>query len=285
MPSVDCSEGLPAPLRGTLLSRIEGEQHLPLLPATAARVLAACENERTGLEELAELITHDPSLAAHMLRIANSVGYAPRVPILSLQQAINRVGLATVSEVAIAVALKERVFAVPGYQERIAELWLHSALTACFAKEIAQLLRKDQDSAFLCGLLHDVGMPIVLQLVCDLVREGCAPSVPPPQMEAAMQELHPTVGARMAEAWKLGPWIRRVILHHHEPALAKYHPDEIPIVALADALAYWTVACETEAAEFQPDPPLIAALHLHEGGLQSLLGRRERVLATARAWT
>lgn len=282
MTVVDPSAELPAPLRAALLAELEGEPNLPLLPATAARVLAACENEHTGLEELAELITHDPSLAAHMLRIANSVGHAPRMPILSLQQAISRVGLATVSEVAIAVALKERVFAVPGYQERIGELWLHSALAACFAKEIAQLLRKDQDSAFLCGLLHDVGMPIVLQLVCDLVREKRVPAVPCPVMEAAMRELHPIVGARMAETWKLGPWIRRVILHHHEPAEAKYHPDEIPIVALADALAYWAVG---EESEFHPDPGPVEALRLHEGGLQSLVSRRERVLETARAWT
>lgn len=275
---------LPTALREGLTARMAGELGLPLLPDTAARVLAACQDERSGLEELAELITHDQSLAAHLLRVANSAGYAPRVPILSLQQAIGRVGLGTVSDVAVAVALRERVFHVPRHQERIGELWRHSAATACFAKETAQVLRKDLESAFLCGLLHDVGMPIALQLVCDLERDKVVPIQPAAVVEAAMQEFHTELGARMAEAWQLGPWIRLVIRHHHAPEAARYHPDEIPVVALADMLAYWAVDARQKEDDFVADPALREALHLHEGALRSLLERRERVLAAVEAF-
>jgi putative nucleotidyltransferase with HDIG domain len=275
---------LPAAFRDAFVARMSGELRLPLLPDTAVRVLAACQDERTSIVKLVELVTHDQSLAAHLLRVANSVGYAPSTPILSLQQALGRVGLGTVSDVAMAVALRERVFSVPRYQDRIQELWRHSATTACYAKEIAQVLRRDMETAFLCGLLHDVGMPLVLQLSCDLEREQLVPPQPAEVVESAMQIFHAELGARMAEAWNLGPWIRLVIRHHHHPAGAKYHPDELPVVALADALAYWAVDPRLKATDFHLERSLGEALRLHEGALGTLLERRSRVLEAVEAF-
>jgi putative nucleotidyltransferase with HDIG domain len=275
---------LPTALRDALRARLAGELGLPLLPDTAARVMAECRNERCDLKALADLIERDPSLAAHILRVANSAGFAPRMPILSLQQAIGRVGLGTVSDVVLAVAMRERIFAVPGYQERLRVLWRHSVATACYAKEISQLLRGDLESAFLCGLLHDVGMAITLQVVCDLEREGAVPRVSGAVMEAAMLEFHCEFGARIAQKWQLGPWLDAVIRHHHEPAGARFRPDEIAVIALADALAYWAVEKERREEDFVPEPRF-AGLRLHEGGLRTLLAKRERVLQMVEALT
>jgi putative nucleotidyltransferase with HDIG domain len=273
---------LPTALRDALRARLAGELPLPLLPNTAARVIAACRDERTGMDDLADLIERDPSLAAHILRVANSAGFAPRVPILSLQQAIGRVGLGTVGDVVLAVAMRERVFSVSGHQERLRELWRHSVATACYAKEVATFLRGDIESAFLCGLLHDVGMAITLQVVCDLERDGTVAAVSATAMEAAMLEFHCEFGARMARAWQLGPWIDAVIRHHHDPASARFRPDEIAVIALADALAYWALEPGTKDEDFVAEARF-ATLPLHEGGLRTLLRKRERVLKMVEA--
>jgi putative nucleotidyltransferase with HDIG domain len=167
--------------------------------------MAACRDEHADLGRLAELVTHDQSLATHVLRVANSVGFGARVPVHSLRHAIGRLGLSTLSDVAIAVALKQRVFEVRGHEERIRELWLHSVTAACYARDVATLLAQDHESAFLCGLLHDVGMPIVLQATCDLAREQRKEPVARAVLEAAMAAFHRELGARMAQRWRLGP--------------------------------------------------------------------------------
>src|SRR5262245_19202607 len=105
---------LTARFEEALRARVAGELDVPVLSTTATRVLANSRDENGDLDELTELIASDQSLAAHVLRVANSAGQAPLVPILSLHQAIGRLGLATVGDVAIAIALKERVFSVPG---------------------------------------------------------------------------------------------------------------------------------------------------------------------------
>lgn len=277
-------EALPAGLREALVARMAGPLALPMLPQTAVQVLATCQDTNARTDRLVELIGRDQALAAHVLRLANSAASAPLAPIFSLPQAIGRLGLGAVGSAALAVALRERVFQAPRHEARIRRLWQHSAVTACYAREITQLLRKDHESAFLCALLHDVGMPIALQCLSDLEREGLTPEQPAPVIEAVMHEFHTELGARLAELWKLGPFVRIAIRHHHEPGARNYHPDDLAIVALADALADWAEQEQLQEGDFVPDAPLLQALRMPAGGLSSLLGRRARVLETARAF-
>ena len=81
---------LTARLRDSALS---GELKLPVLPAVAADVLACIDGDDCDAHSLAELIQRDPSLAANLLRVANSARFAPSEPIVSLNQAISRLGL------------------------------------------------------------------------------------------------------------------------------------------------------------------------------------------------
>lgn len=274
---------LPASLREALRAQVDGKLALPALPETAARVLAACQDESSDLEELAELVVHDQTLAANVLRVANSVAYAPREPILSLRKALGRLGLSTVCDVAIAVVLKQHVFSVPRYRTRIRDLWRHSAASACYAQEIAQLLHRNVDSAFLCGLLHDVGMPIVMQLVCELERKGVIGDVTPEALEAAMHEFHGELGAKLAQSWRLGPWISAAILHHHDPAGAKLLHDDVMVVTAADLLAEWALDEAQVESDFGADGRT-EDLGIPLDSLDVLLGKRARVREVAEAF-
>ena len=258
---------LSEPLRAALRTRVDVGLDLPLFPETASRVTAACQDENVDLEQLAHLIAHDQSLAAHVLRLSNSAAHAPREPILSVHQAINRLGSSAIREIAIAVALKERLFQVQGYEPRLRELWLQSIATASFAREIAQFLRRNLESSFLCGLLHDVGMPIVMQLVCDLERERVVDRVTPEAMEAAMAAFHCELGAKLVQRWHLGPWIGTVVRSHHDPSSASLLQDEVLVIALADALAYWALHEAAKERDFAAEHPHAQALNISPGAL------------------
>jgi len=246
--------------------------------------MAACQDERSELHELAELVTHDQSLAAHVLRVANSVAFAPKAPIHSLRQAISRLGLSTVSDIAIAVAIKQRVFAVPGHEKRIRELWRHSVATACYARDVALLLSRDLDSAFVCGLLHDVGMPITMQAACDLAREHGDVFIPPEVMEAAMHEFHCEFGGRVAQRWRLAPQAASTIRYHHDAIGAKNLREDVLLVALADELADWAPDDTLEEGDFALERPPIRDLNVSPEDLQTLLRSRGRILEIARAF-
>jgi putative nucleotidyltransferase with HDIG domain len=267
-----------------LAARISSELDLPLLPDTATQILAACQDGDCDFRNLEGLITRDQSLAAHVLRAANSAVYAPREPIASLQQALSRLGITTVAEIALAVSLKTKVFMVPGYHTRIRELWMHSAATAAYAKEVASLLRRDVESAFLSGLLHDVGMPIVMQLLYDLTRGNGKGPVPAVVMEAAMGEFHCHLGTLLAKKWRLGPLVGSVICQHHDPLRATSFQAETLMTSLADELAYWALDDGKECDHFPADLEQARVLGISPADLQGLLGRRGRVLTLTEAF-
>ena len=63
-------------LREMLVGEIEADRlELPVLPETAAAVMEAVRDENTGARRLADIIERDQSLAAHLLRVANSAAF------------------------------------------------------------------------------------------------------------------------------------------------------------------------------------------------------------------
>ena len=148
----------------------KGEVELPLLPQVASRVMALTSDPNADAAKLSSLIHQDQALAAHVLRIANSPAYISRSPIVSLQHAVAMLGINLLSEIAFTASLKSGAFQVPGYEEQVKLLWQHSLASGAFAKEVARIRRVNVESAYLCGLLHGVGKPVVLRTAATLAQ-------------------------------------------------------------------------------------------------------------------
>ena len=93
------------------------EFELPVLSSIATKLLQSMHDERADAASVAKLITADQGLAAHVLRLANSPYYRGRCAVGSLQQAIARLGLTTVFEMALAVCFAATAFRIRGYEE------------------------------------------------------------------------------------------------------------------------------------------------------------------------
>ena len=91
-----------------------GELALPLLPEAALRVVEAARSEQSDARRVAAIVQCDPSLASHVLRIANSAAYSPRVPIVSLNQAVSRLGMDALTSISLSVAQRRDLFVPPG---------------------------------------------------------------------------------------------------------------------------------------------------------------------------
>jgi putative nucleotidyltransferase with HDIG domain len=275
---------LPGWLHDILERHLEEDIELPILPEASARILALCEDEKTDARAIEAVLERDPSLASHVLRVANSSAYAPKEPIVSLQQAVSRLGLAALRNIVLAISLQGRVFKVPGHQARVRSIWMHCAVAAAFAREIARKLRKNVEAAFLCGLLHDVGRPVVLQATVDALAHRTKGPLPSALLETAMNEFHESIAERMVEAWKLAEWTVAVIAHHHDPAKAAPHDGEARITRLADLLSYWALDDTRTPEDFDADDPVIQELNLYPEDVDRLLAYRGKALEFAEAF-
>jgi putative nucleotidyltransferase with HDIG domain len=256
---------------------------LPVLPEAAARVVALAQDPDSGARDLQRVLERDPSLASHVLRIANSAAFAPREPIVSLQQAVSRLGMTTIRDLALAASLQSRVYRAPGYEDLMRTIWTHCAVAAVFAREIARRMRRNVEGAFLCGLLHDVGRPVVVQAALEAPGLLQKSSDTPVLLDAAMDEFHARVGARLVEAWGLAEWTAAVVAHHHEPRNAGAYEEEACIARLADLLSHWALAEGSCVEDFPDDDAAVLDLNLYAEDVEALLALRDQALSCAEA--
>jgi putative nucleotidyltransferase with HDIG domain len=266
-------------LRAELERRLsEGSLELPLLPGVAMEVTSAAAREDTDARVLADILKRDAAMAAHVLRVVNSPVYSPRAQIVSLQQAVGRVGSAKIREIALIIACRAGVFKVKGYEAEVDQVFKHSVATALFAQEIARQTRNNVEEAFLCGLLHDVGRPVLLQALLAVTRERSG-STTREEILTLVSEVHCRGGAALAASWTLPEAVSQAILNHHAPA--PEHAASVHISALADALAHALL----DAPE--PDPETVRGhvalekLEIYPDVLDKILARAGSVRQAA----
>jgi len=272
------ASSVPSAVRTELEGKLStGSLELPLLPGVAMELTSIAAKEDVDARTIADMLKRDPSLSAHVLRIVNSPLYSPRAQIVSLQQAVARVGVGKIREIALVIACKTGVFKAKGYEREIDEVFKHSIACALFAQEIARSTRSNVEDAFLCGLLHDVGRPVLLQALLTLLQKAHA-STEREAVLALVSELHESAGSALAKAWTLPDTVVTALAKHHA---AKPELESVPvrIVSLADAFAHKMLESELSADSVAGHPAL-AALEIYPDVLDKLVKRASVVKET-----
>ncbi len=266
--------------RSFLVERIEqGSLKLPLLPRAASQVMSIISDPKADAARLSALIHQDQTLAGHLLRIANSPAYMPRSPIVSLQQAIAWLGLDVLSEIAFTISIQQGVFRADGYTEAIKHLLRHALITALVAREIARQRRHNVESAFLCGLLHAIGKPVVLHVLSDVQKDWRTKLEWEP-VERLMQEFHIPVGVMIADKWSLPAQVREAITYYADYSHAPTSKPAL-ITALASRLATHLMDPTATDEESVRNHPVVRDLNLYPEDVAKLLEQGSTILDTA----
>ncbi len=275
-----CSPQSPAGLqaiRSAVSSHLDNEAlELPLLPAVAGQVLSLARSQDTRAAELAQVIHSDQSLVSHVLRVANSAAYGWSAQIVSLHQAVARLGFERIAEIALAVAVGGRLFRPDRRKAELQKLWSHSVAAAFCAQEAARLLRRNAETAFLCGLLHDIGKPVVLEAV-QSVENSLGWELPAEIAVLLMEEFGSGVGVRLVREWGLPEQVQEAIACRDCYQKAAQYPDEAKIACVADLLSDHLLD-ENPDEDVLRAHPVFVDLNLYPDDVDSLLSKKESVL-------
>jgi HD-like signal output (HDOD) protein len=184
------------------LAIVEGFVEVPMLPEVASQALSLAQDPEVSASQMAALLEQDQSLAGHVMRIANSVAYTPMANLVSLQQAIARLGMVVISEIALTAAIGAKLFNTPGYEAYVEYNWQHAMATALWAKTIASEAKLNAEAAFLAGLLHSIGRPAVLQTVLELARQENK-TVVPEQVHHLENQFSQAVTELVVSRWQM----------------------------------------------------------------------------------
>lgn len=225
-----------------------GEIDLPILPAVSAEVMSLTQSDDVDAAKLASLIQNDLSLSGNVMGLANSAAYGGSVKMQTLQQAITRLGLREIAQIAMTISVGQSVFKKDAStQEIIDYLWKHSLATACWAKEIARLSRSNTEVAFLCGLLHQIGKPVAVNTITQLLESENESLKDQQEFLNILDKYNKVIGAALAQEWQFPNAVVEVINHIDEYFSAPAARQEAMVVNAARFLAVRTLDGSDEA--------------------------------------
>ncbi|MEE2643037.1 MAG: HDOD domain-containing protein [Planctomycetota bacterium] len=260
-------------LASLLSDAIEQNQlEVPMLPTVATRVITLTQDPDTDARHLSDLIQGDQSLAAYVMKIANSPAYTPDGNLVSLQQAIARLGMKNIAEIAITASVNSKTFAVPEFESEISLLWDHSLATALWSKEIARICRKNVECVFLCGLLHSIGKPAALQKVVELANRHQISTEPDLCMKL-VDQFHRKIGIEVVQKWAMPKAVVDVLSNFDDYRNSEHSMEPTAIVVTGSAFATYMLQPELISEKALVEMESLEIINLYDDEVEALLAK------------
>jgi putative nucleotidyltransferase with HDIG domain len=213
---------------------------MKVLPTVARKVMEMVEREDVSGNQLAEVISKDQALSAHLLKAANSALFGLPREITTVLMAVNVLGFKNTRDMTIMAATRA-VYKRFGITEKM--LWTHSVSAAIGAKTIAsQYAAFVRDDAFICGLLHDVGKVILNNECPDLFSQVMMRTYNEGESSIRAETevfgyTHTEVGSLITAKWNYPRVISSIIHQHHrdeESRPSVEDPGTLKVLACVD---------------------------------------------------
>lgn len=229
--------------REQILQQIDNLDSIPSVEAIVVPLISYLQQplENVDTQRVIDLISHDNSLAAQCLHMANSPLFGRWQAITTTRGAVIALGLQRMREVALSCCVLKLM---PGAGDNANPLvfWEHSLACAFICRRIAKRIgMKDPEQAYLAGLLHDVGFIIALRLLQEdfysAMREAASRNCSMDLVEEERFAIdHCEMGKLLARKWRLNPEIIEVVSYHHRSSMLAVNRALIALVSLSDRL-------------------------------------------------
>jgi putative nucleotidyltransferase with HDIG domain len=213
-------------------------------PLVYRKLHQAMQNPDVSFGDFSDIISTDPSLAARLLRIANSPFYGLGSKVETIIHALSIVGIDHLKELALATTLVNQFKGIDRDLVDMQSFWMHSIGCGLAARTIAKNMGEPHvEPYYTACMLHDIGSLILYKEIPEKAREiltrckseGLSLST---VEEEVLGFTHAEVGAVVFTKWGLPRSLIEAVQYHHHPAEAKEYPLFPAVVHLADIIAY-----------------------------------------------
>lgn len=228
--SPETSGTIPARDPHELLNIFASAEDLPTLPEVAVRLQQVINDPNSSARDVAHIIEEDPAISTKVLKMVNSVFYAPvhGEEITHLGPAIARLGFVTVANIALSTSVFQAFSKSQNTLFDRREFWRHSICVGIIASvlhdfainEIDQRITRDM--VHLAGIVHDMGKILFERYANTEFHQSIESSqiqdLPVIKEEARFIGMgHDEAGAWLGRKWKLSEDVIAVVRWHHDP--------------------------------------------------------------------
>jgi HD-like signal output (HDOD) protein len=274
----------PEELKQTLAKIFQSPDYRPpVLPRVALQIASLTRQASVSYNDVVAALQKDPLIAGSVLKVAQSPVYGGRRPVRSLDDALKRLGVNNLRDVVWQVITGRRLFRAHGCTAFMERLQAHNLFVAHAARMIAGRVSVIAEEAFLCGLLHDVGLSAVLTALSDTGK----PMPPLGMLLEACDAIHEEIGGSVAALWQLSPDVVLVIKQHHR---FNPHVSGIPLLTavmcvaehLAEEVGHGAAAASPGSSAERLFDRQAEATHEHAVRRLGLAGKHNELLKEAK---
>ncbi|MFT6986585.1 MAG: HD-like signal output (HDOD) protein [Psychromonas sp.] len=245
-------------------------KQLPVLPILLLELMESFSDEDTRVGEIAKKIGMDQSLSAKVIRMANSAAYRRGKEVESIDRAVVRLGFNQIRRIVVATSLSNVFPKTPGFDKN--KFWKDTFTTASIAKALAQHTNVNQETAFTCAMLHNIG-ELLLQILkpeeCSLI--ALAIETGEPRLAAQREAFgfdYSQVGAELAKHWNFSTVFCDAIEQQLDPLSYEQPSKEAILIRLAVFARFaWGAGLSAEMIVARFPATLTDYLTLNKNGL------------------
>lgn len=221
--------------------------NLPAMPKVMLEVYSLLEKPNLSAIELSKVIGQDQALVSKILTIANSPLYGLPRKVSTIDFAILIIGFNDIKNIVTALSLIDTFKNKTDSNLNQMDFWIHSIVAGSSAKRIAEDLGyKIAGEAFVTGLLHDLGIPVIHKYFHSSfveIREKAAASEKSfMQIEKEVLGMtHEEIGRFLIKKWNLPIGLVDALGNHHNPSNSREDVILTSLIHLADYMTNYFV--------------------------------------------
>jgi HD-like signal output (HDOD) protein len=251
----------------TTLSEDEGKKvrrlvekgvKLPPQPAVLEELHHLLTRGVSDVRILARSISQDPGMVASLFKVAQSSAFASLQPLESVEHILQAIGLKQTYNIVQAASLAN---AMPAKHNAKAfeAFWVRSRAVAQMAMLIAEervsVCNIFPDQAYLAGIFHDCGVPVLMQRFTTYCK-AMHLDEPGGWTDLAEEDQrfnadHCVVGYLVGKHWKLPEFICDAIRYHHEIASMGSHAARTMVAILQLAIHLYYLDAHADNPEWE----------------------------------
>lgn len=230
-----------------LMELIRGKGDLPAIPDIVLKLNRKLIDPECTLKNVGDLVKTDPALAARVIQVSNSAFYSRSpIKIADIQTAVTRLGIFQMRNIVFAFSILKQFDAARLVNKR--KFWTHSFVAAQLAQSMVKVMNRpeaEQELAYLAGLMHDIGIPVMVHLMPgsyeEFLRRIVGDHSDDPEFSLHKEENksfrtdHATVGAAYIHHWwPVDETVVKAVLHHHRRLDRRDNPFISMVVIMAN---------------------------------------------------
>ncbi len=214
-----------------------GQIELPVLPTIVQNLSKVINKPNSTNEDMAKIIETDAVISVKILAIVNSAFYRGDSHIVTIKDAIPRLGITEIQNLVMTISSKS-IYNTKNIQFKnlLEKLWIHSLATAEIARSTAEELSiPESETFFTMGIIHEIGRTMLLRVMGEMTSDATSFTTDE-IVNSTNNNIHKLTG-KILKYWEFPKPFIYIVVNYKNENISNEEEKEILVLKTADLLA------------------------------------------------